>query len=289
MFKTAAMSDSEDDVPLAQRAQAAAAPAAATANGVTKQPLKRKKSEDEEDSPSSSGDDASSEADEEESSSSEEEEDSDDDRPLSQRKPKKKTPAKAKPKKKENGSARKRQRTERESRIGAKKANGLGKVLWKTLRHAGVLFPPEYVPHGVKMKYEGKPVDLTPDQEEVATMFAVMKETDYMNKPVFLRNFWDGFKEVLGKNHIVKDLAKCDFTDIYDHLMAEREKKKNMTKEVGLWFVQAAFHARWVLETLQARASQAGCPLPTASSAGEGEDQEGEGGSRGQVQGGLCG
>jgi DNA topoisomerase-1 len=232
-FKTAAMSDSEDDVPLAQRAQTAAAPAAATANGVKKQPLKRKKSEDEDDdSPSSSGEDGSSE--EEEESSSEEEEDSDDDRPLSQRKPKKKTPTKAKPKKKENGSARKRQRTERESRSSAKKANGQGKVLWKSLRHAGVLFPPEYVPHGVKMKYEGKPVDLTPDQEEVATMFAVMKETDYMQKPVFLRNFWDGFKEVLGKNHIVKDLAKCDFTDIYDYLMADREKKKNMTKEVGV-------------------------------------------------------
>ncbi len=41
-------------------------------------------------------------------------------------------------------------------------------------------------PHGVKMLYDGKPVDLTPDQEEVATMFAVMKETDYMNKPIFL-------------------------------------------------------------------------------------------------------
>lgn len=36
------------------------------------------------------------------------------------------------------------------------------------------------------MLYDGKPVDLTPEQEEVATMFAVMKETDYMNKPVFL-------------------------------------------------------------------------------------------------------
>lgn len=83
------------------------------------------------------------------------------------------------------------------------------------------------------MLYDGKPVDLTPEQEEVASMFAIMKETDYMNKPTFLKNFWEGFKEVLGKNHVIKSLDKCDFTPIYDHLMAERDKKKAMTKEVS--------------------------------------------------------
>jgi DNA topoisomerase-1 len=46
------------------------------------------------------------------------------------------------------------------------------------------------------MLYDGKPVELTPEQEEVASMFAIMKETDYMSKPTFLKNFWDGFKEV---------------------------------------------------------------------------------------------
>ena len=40
-------------------------------------------------------------------------------------------------------------------------------VKWETLEHSGVLFPPEYTPHGVKMLYDGKPVDLTPKQEEV--------------------------------------------------------------------------------------------------------------------------
>lgn len=35
---------------------------------------------------------------------------------------------------------------------------------WTTLEHAGVLFPPEYEPHGIKMKYEGQDVDLTPEQ-----------------------------------------------------------------------------------------------------------------------------
>jgi DNA topoisomerase IB len=59
-----------------------------------------------------------------------------------------------------------------------------------------VVVSTEYEPHGVKMLYDGKPVELTPEQEEVASMFAIMKETDYMSKPTFLKNFWDGFKEV---------------------------------------------------------------------------------------------
>lgn len=28
-------------------------------------------------------------------------------------------------------------------------------VKWTSLKHNGVYFPPEYVPHGVKMKYDG--------------------------------------------------------------------------------------------------------------------------------------
>ena len=39
---------------------------------------------------------------------------------------------------------------------------------WSTLAHSGVIFPPSYKPHGVKMLYKGKPVDLTPEQEEVS-------------------------------------------------------------------------------------------------------------------------
>ena len=68
---------------------------------------------------------------------------------------------------------------------------------------------------------------------QVATGFAIMKETDYMNKPKFLSNFWAGFSKVLGPGHVIKDLGKCDFTPIYDHLMAEREAKKGLAKEVS--------------------------------------------------------
>ncbi len=66
---------------------------------------------------------------------------------------------------------------------------------------------------------------------QIATMFAVMKATDYMQKPKFLANFWAGFKEVLGPKHVVRGLDKADFTPIYDWFMAEREKKKTLPKE----------------------------------------------------------
>jgi hypothetical protein len=71
-----------------------------------------------------------------------------------------------------------------------------GQKMWDTLEHAGVLFPPMYEPHGVKLKYENKPVDLSPEEEEVASMFAAMKDTEYATKPVFLKNFWNDFREV---------------------------------------------------------------------------------------------
>lgn len=44
---------------------------------------------------------------------------------------------------------------------------GDGQSKWTTLAHNGVIFPPPYTPHGVKMLYKGKQVDLTPAQEEV--------------------------------------------------------------------------------------------------------------------------
>jgi DNA topoisomerase-1 len=191
-------SSSEDDVPLAQRAalvkpnsNGAAAP---TRNGAARngnQPTPTS-------SRPASGDDGS----EEEASSSQSESDasssdSDDDVPLSQRKkptPKQKPAAKKQPVKRklESTASAGAKRAKREGSKGASK----GGPKWETLEHCGVQFPPEYEPHGVKMLYDGKPVDLTPEQEEVASMFAIMKETDYMKKPIFLKNFWEGFQEV---------------------------------------------------------------------------------------------
>lgn len=49
-------------------------------------------------------------------------------------------------------------------------SSGDGQKKWTTLSHNGVIFPPPYNPHGVKILYNGKPVDLTPAQEEVVSL-----------------------------------------------------------------------------------------------------------------------
>ncbi|KAF6162732.1 hypothetical protein GIB67_029001 [Kingdonia uniflora] len=102
---------------------------------------------------------------------------------------------------------------------------------WTTLVHSGVIFPPPYKSHGVKMLYNGQPVDLTPEQEEVATMFAVMKDTEYATKQKFLDNFMNDWKLILGKNHVIKKFELCDFTPIYEWHQMEKEKKKQMTTD----------------------------------------------------------
>lgn len=102
---------------------------------------------------------------------------------------------------------------------------------WTTLEHNGVIFPPPYKPHGVKMLYKGKPVDLTPEQEEVATMYAVMLDTEYMSKQQFKENFMNDWRKILGKNHVIQKLEDCDFTPIYEWHQSEKEKKKQMSTE----------------------------------------------------------
>lgn len=89
-------------------------------------------------------------------------------------------------------------------------------VKWRVIEHRGVLFPPAYVPHGVKMRYAGAPVDLTPEQEELATMYAAMPpDGPQLGTPetakVFNDNFFRDFREVLGKDHTIQRLKDCDF------------------------------------------------------------------------------
>ncbi|CAL0303246.1 unnamed protein product [Lupinus luteus] len=110
-------------------------------------------------------------------------------------------------------------------------SSGDGQKKWTTLVHNGVIFPPPYQPHGVNMLYKGKPVVLTPEQEEVATMFAVMRDTDYMQKDKFKENFWTDWRKLLGKNHVIQNLNDCDFTPIYDWCQSEKEKKRQMSSE----------------------------------------------------------
>ena len=66
-------------------------------------------------------------------------------------------------------------------------------------------------------------------------MFVVMKDTDYAAKPKFIENFWHDWRKVLGTKNVMKNFGLCDFTPIYDWHLREKEKKKQMSAEVGYY------------------------------------------------------
>jgi DNA topoisomerase-1 len=53
---------------------------------------------------------------------------------------------------------------------------------WKTLEHHGVGFPPIYVAHGVPLIHKGEKLELTPEQEEVATFWAKEIGSEFAEK-----------------------------------------------------------------------------------------------------------
>jgi len=82
------------------------------------------------------------------------------------------------------------------------------------------------------MKYDGEDVDLTPEQEEIASHFAKYLENEtHMKKKQFSKNFFHGFKKILGKKHTIQEYSKCDFTPILNHLKEQSELRKNRTKD----------------------------------------------------------
>ena len=177
------------------------------------------------------------------------EESDDDDVPLTKKAPAKKvkkeaaSPAKGKAK----ATAKKGQQAEdddaeeeeEEYRWWEDPSKGDGTIKWTTLEHNGVVFPPEYesLPKRVKMLYDGVPVTLAPEAEEIAYGFgAMLNSTHNVENPTFQKNFFQDLKEVLDKtghatdkdgNRIkIKEFAKCDFKPIFEHVDAERQAKK---------------------------------------------------------------
>ena len=117
---------------------------------------------------------------------------SEEDVPLSKRKAgngtaaaKKKAPPPPPKGKKEKAPPPPKKKKARKEAAPAPKRESTKAKVWDTLEHSACLFPPEYEPHGVKLRYDGQPVTLTPKQEEVATWYAAMLHSDYMAKDTF--------------------------------------------------------------------------------------------------------
>ena len=179
------------------------------------------------------------------------EESSDDDVPLAKKASAKTKKVKAEtstPQKKSKGKPAKKEESadaeegEEEYRWWEDPTKGDGTNKWETLEHAGVVFPPEYVPlpKHVKMKYDGKPISMHPDAEEVAGFFgAMLNSTHNVENKTFQNNFFGDFKDILkktggakdssGETVSVKEFSKCDFTPIFNYYDAQREAKKALS------------------------------------------------------------
>lgn len=118
-------------------------------------------------------------------------------------------------------------------------SKGDGTAKWSTLEHAGVVFPPPYepLPKHVKMLYDGKPVSMAPEAEEVAGFFGTMlNSTLNVENPTFQKNFFQDFQEMLektggatdghGAKITIKEFSKCDFKPIFNHYEGQRIEKK---------------------------------------------------------------
>lgn len=186
-------------------------------------------------------------------------EESDDDAPLRAKAPAKKgrvsqgaavkteSPAPKKGKKKEVKEEKteedlQAEEEEEEYRWWEDPTKGDGTKKWETLQHNGVVFPPPYepLPASVRMRYDGVPVTLAPEAEEIAGFYGgMLNSTHNVENPTFNKNFFADFKEVLdetghgkgpkGEKVKILKFEKCDFKPIFDYLEAERQKKRNLS------------------------------------------------------------
>ncbi|KAI0823365.1 hypothetical protein BC628DRAFT_1450719 [Trametes gibbosa] len=127
-----------------------------------------------------------------------------------------------------------------------------GSVKWTTLEHNGVYFPPPYerLPKHVKMKYNGDPVDLPIESEEVAGFYGAVLGTPHAQDVTFNKNFFDDFLKILKKypptNGVkITKFELCDFRPMFEYFESEKEKKKSMSTAEK----KAAKAARDELET----------------------------------------
>jgi DNA topoisomerase-1 len=102
---------------------------------------------------------------------------------------------------------------------------------WDSLEHNGVLFPPKYQPHNIKIMYKGNQIDLNSFQEEISTYWAGLLDNDLSTKDICKKNFFNEFKEAMGSKYEDSKFEDFDFTPIKEYLAKQKEINKNKTPE----------------------------------------------------------
>ncbi|KAL9092958.1 MAG: hypothetical protein Q9159_000582 [Coniocarpon cinnabarinum] len=191
------------------------------------------------------------------SSKVKQEESDEDDKPLKRKATSKAAPSKASPAKatpaSNKGKGKAKEVKKEEIEEGAEdeedeeyhwweqhNALGDGTKKWSNLEHNGVVFPPPYepLPSNVRLHYDGTPVNLNLEAEEVATFYGSMLHSKpNVENPTFNKNFFEDFTAVLNKTGHATDkhgnkvkivsFEKCNFRPIFEYFDAGREAKKN--------------------------------------------------------------
>ncbi|XP_059163308.1 DNA topoisomerase I, mitochondrial-like [Physella acuta] len=108
-------------------------------------------------------------------------------------------------------------------------------VKWTFLEHKGPVFAPNYepLPKNVRFYYDGKPMQLTEETEELATFYGRMLDHDYTTRDVFNNNFMKDWRKVMTPEEKAKitDIKKCNFTEILEYFKKKSEERKAMSKE----------------------------------------------------------
>ncbi|RDW78101.1 putative topoisomerase i protein [Coleophoma crateriformis] len=112
-------------------------------------------------------------------------------------------------------------------------------IKWETLQHNGVIFPPEYepLPKNVKLLYDGIPVTLSLEAEEIAGFFgAMLNSTHNVENPTFQKNFFADFTEEVkatggakdknGNKVAIKEFSKLDFKPIFEYYDGKSQERK---------------------------------------------------------------
>ena len=98
----------------------------------------------------------------------------------------------------------------------------------KQLIHNGVIVP-VYEPKGFSIRYKGKELKLTPEQEEMALAWVKKLGTDYVKDSVFVKNFTNDFSKALGVE--ASQIEDFDFSEIKRWVDEEKAAKEKMPRE----------------------------------------------------------
>jgi len=96
------------------------------------------------------------------------------------------------------------------------------------LIHNGVVVPESPPPLGLTLVIRGRPVTLTPQQEEMALAWARKHDTPYVQDPVFVQNFMADFSLALGLDEPLR-ADEVDWTPAVRAIEAERAARQGLT------------------------------------------------------------